>query len=37
MNGNDGITRDRNALRESLAAELTLAAYAVVRPPYVGS
>ncbi len=30
MNGKDGITGDRNVLRESLAAELTLAAYAVV-------
>ena len=30
MNGKDGITSDRNALQESLAAELTLAAYAAV-------
>ena len=29
-NGKDRITSDRHALRESLAAELTLAAYAVV-------
>ena len=30
MNGKNGITSDRNALRESLTAELTLAAYAAV-------
>jgi hypothetical protein len=30
MNGKDETTSDRNALRESLAAEFTLAAYAAV-------